>query len=186
MARRDAELAIEARQTTVVPTSIPAYASACSGRVLYSSACSCIGVTAMTTTALAPSTTVTVTTTTSTTQIAAPAEATLTVSEYRDLETCSFLDFLNNITLTPNECVTATEATYVVFNPPISLSGCSPLQPVCVVTFYASEICTGAVKIVLTFAGGPPQCVGIGCESSEPLCVDNGDWLLYGLVCSCM
>jgi hypothetical protein len=40
--------------TTVVPTSIPAYASPCSGSVRYSSACSCIGVTATTTTAPTP------------------------------------------------------------------------------------------------------------------------------------
>ena len=37
---------------TVIPSSIPSYASACSGSVRYSSACSCIGVTGVTTTAL--------------------------------------------------------------------------------------------------------------------------------------
>ncbi|MCJ1472712.1 hypothetical protein MMC13_001361 [Lambiella insularis] len=47
------------RQMTVKPTSIPAYASACSNSVRYSSACSCIGVIASTTTAPTPSTTVT-------------------------------------------------------------------------------------------------------------------------------
>ncbi|MCJ1434077.1 hypothetical protein MMC27_003443 [Xylographa pallens] len=58
-----AEEALEARQMTVVPSAIPTYASACSGSVRYSSACSCIGVTATTSTAATPMTTVTVTVT---------------------------------------------------------------------------------------------------------------------------
>ena len=48
------------RQVTATPTSIPIYASACSGTVRYSSACSCIGVTHATITAKAPTTTTTV------------------------------------------------------------------------------------------------------------------------------
>jgi hypothetical protein len=40
------EPTLEVRQVTVVPTAIPAYASPCSGSVRYSSACSCVGVTA--------------------------------------------------------------------------------------------------------------------------------------------
>ncbi|EPS35297.1 hypothetical protein H072_11346 [Dactylellina haptotyla CBS 200.50] len=47
------------RAVTVVPSSIPSYASACSGAVRYESACSCIGVTRTTVTAAAPLTTVT-------------------------------------------------------------------------------------------------------------------------------
>jgi hypothetical protein len=61
---------IDPRQTTVIPSSIPSYASACSGSVRYSSACSCIGVTGVTTTAPAPSTTVTATATATTTEVA--------------------------------------------------------------------------------------------------------------------
>ena len=63
--RRDAaapepvKLDIAPRQVTATPTSIPAYASACSGTARYSSACSCIGVTHTTTTAAAPTTTTT-------------------------------------------------------------------------------------------------------------------------------
>ncbi|EPS41104.1 hypothetical protein H072_4990 [Dactylellina haptotyla CBS 200.50] len=45
-----------------IPTEIPGYATACSGSVAYSSACSCIGVTGTTITVAAPSTTITVTT----------------------------------------------------------------------------------------------------------------------------
>ena len=62
------EPTLEARQVTVVPTAIPAYASPCSGSVRYSSACSCIGVTATVTTAPTPTTVLTV----------APATTTIT------------------------------------------------------------------------------------------------------------
>ncbi|KAK6523876.1 hypothetical protein TWF281_001842 [Arthrobotrys megalospora] len=47
------------RQQTVIPSSIPAYASSCPDAAAYSSACSCIGVVATTITVAAPSTTVT-------------------------------------------------------------------------------------------------------------------------------
>ncbi len=57
-AKRDA---VEARQVTVVPSAIPAYASVCSSAERYASACSCFGVTGSVTTA--PTPTVTVTTT---------------------------------------------------------------------------------------------------------------------------
>ncbi|KAK7942503.1 uncharacterized protein PG986_011616 [Apiospora aurea] len=46
---------------TVVPTAVPAYASACSGAARYSSTCSCWGVTAAVTTAPTPVITVTIT-----------------------------------------------------------------------------------------------------------------------------
>lgn len=62
---RGSKITIAARQITQVPSSIPSYASACSGSVRYSSACSCIGVTGSTVTAPTPSTTVTVTATAS-------------------------------------------------------------------------------------------------------------------------
>ncbi|MCJ1288018.1 hypothetical protein MMC26_007371 [Xylographa opegraphella] len=58
---RHPSASIEPRQVTVEPSSIPTYASACSGAAGYSSACSCIGVTAAQTTVPAPSTTVTIT-----------------------------------------------------------------------------------------------------------------------------
>ncbi|MCJ1395556.1 hypothetical protein MMC18_008442 [Xylographa bjoerkii] len=60
---RHPSVSLAPRQVTVKPSSIPTYASACSGAVGYSSACSCIGVTAAQTTVPAPSTTVTTTTT---------------------------------------------------------------------------------------------------------------------------
>jgi hypothetical protein len=57
--RRDGELA--KRQATNAPSRIPAYASPCSGTLRYSSACSCVGATQTTVTAVAPSTTIYVT-----------------------------------------------------------------------------------------------------------------------------
>ncbi|KAK8084419.1 hypothetical protein PG997_005690 [Apiospora hydei] len=50
-----------AEAVTVFPTAVPTYASACSGAVRYSSACSCWGVTAAVTTAPTPVITVTIT-----------------------------------------------------------------------------------------------------------------------------
>ncbi|CAM1510581.1 Fc.00g009160.m01.CDS01 [Cosmosporella sp. VM-42] len=54
---------IEARETTKVPTAIPAYASSCTNVAEYSAACSCWGITAVTTTAPKPTSTETVTST---------------------------------------------------------------------------------------------------------------------------
>ncbi|PMD49093.1 hypothetical protein L207DRAFT_522397 [Hyaloscypha variabilis F] len=76
MKKRD-EGILYPRQETVAPTNIPAYASACSGSVRYSSACSCVGVTAMTT--MAPTLTYTQTVTTTTYLISAP---TLLINKY--------------------------------------------------------------------------------------------------------
>jgi len=95
MKKRD-EGILYPRQETVAPTNIPAYASACSGSVRYSSACSCVGVTAMTT--MAPTLTYTQTITTTTYLISAPTYAPLhptktAPSHYFSLTT--YLDFLS-------------------------------------------------------------------------------------------
>lgn len=57
--RRDGQIAN--RQVTEVPTAIPAYASSCDDGAEYSSACSCWGITAVTSTAPRPTVTVTTT-----------------------------------------------------------------------------------------------------------------------------
>jgi hypothetical protein len=54
-------LKLAVRQQTVSPSRIPVYASACSGAVRFSSACSCIGVTRTTVTVATPLTTTTIT-----------------------------------------------------------------------------------------------------------------------------
>ncbi|KAF3903277.1 hypothetical protein ABW20_dc0109235 [Dactylellina cionopaga] len=71
------------REVVVAPSDIPAYASACSGAVRYSSACSCIGITGATTTVDAPLTTVTITTTDSTTTATNTATLTATSCHLR-------------------------------------------------------------------------------------------------------
>jgi len=57
-AKRDA---LVDRQVTVWPSSVPAYASACSASGEYASACSCFGVTGSVTTVATPTVTVTTT-----------------------------------------------------------------------------------------------------------------------------
>ncbi|KAK2053778.1 hypothetical protein LY76DRAFT_581222 [Colletotrichum caudatum] len=58
-ARRDGHIAD--RQVTELPTLVPAYASSCDDAAEYSSACSCWGITAVTSTAPRPTVTVTTT-----------------------------------------------------------------------------------------------------------------------------
>lgn len=77
--------AIEQRQVTVQPSSVPTYASACSGTVRYSSACSCWGITAKTTTAPTPLTTTTKTVTATITVTACPTGETKCGSTCQDL-----------------------------------------------------------------------------------------------------
>ncbi|KAL8334386.1 hypothetical protein RB598_008908 [Gaeumannomyces tritici] len=68
---------LDPRQVTQVPSLVPAYASACPDAAAYSSACSCWGITARTTTAGAPSATAS-TTATETTTVTVAATATAT------------------------------------------------------------------------------------------------------------
>lgn len=68
--------------TTTSASSVPTYASACSGTVRYSSACQCAGLTAATTTLTASTTTITETTTVTVTPTAtAQATQTQTITE---------------------------------------------------------------------------------------------------------
>lgn len=73
--------AVQKRQVTKSPSSIPAYASACSGSSAYSSACSCIGVHPSTTTAATPTTTTTRTVT---------ANSTVSTTSTQTLPTTTF------------------------------------------------------------------------------------------------
>ena len=94
---------------TVAPSSIPTYASACSGSVRYSSACSCIGVTKSTTTAPTPITTTTVTATTvQTSDVTMTSSATLVVDV-----TTTILDITTVTTATVADCLAPT-ATFVL------------------------------------------------------------------------
>lgn len=89
MKKRDEGMLLP-RQQTVIPASIPTYASACSGSVRYSSACSCIGVTAKTT--FAPTPTYIKTVTATTTVVSPP-----TYAAFHPLKkNCSIPPFLTN------------------------------------------------------------------------------------------
>ncbi|MCJ1438399.1 hypothetical protein MMC27_007787, partial [Xylographa pallens] len=94
---------LQPRQETVTPSSIPSYASACSGSVGYSSACSCVGVTRSTTTVATPTTTTTITVTSPafTTQITTDATVVLTTVD----STSTFL------TTDSTQVVTTTDST---------------------------------------------------------------------------
>jgi hypothetical protein len=54
-----AKRGLEIRQTTVIPQSLPTYATACSSAAEYASACSCWGITPTVSTASTPTVTVT-------------------------------------------------------------------------------------------------------------------------------
>ncbi|KAL8366445.1 hypothetical protein RB595_004975 [Gaeumannomyces hyphopodioides] len=70
---------LDRRQATVVPSIVPAYASACPNAAAYRSACSCWGITARTTTVDAPSSTASTTATeTATVTVTEVATATAT------------------------------------------------------------------------------------------------------------
>lgn len=89
MARKRAALpaVVQVGQTTSAPTSVPAYASACSGTARYSSACSCIGAKPTTQTVATPTTTIT---------------STVTVTSYVPTATVTFLLRLVNSGLVVN------------------------------------------------------------------------------------
>ncbi|KAK6544632.1 hypothetical protein TWF694_001321 [Orbilia ellipsospora] len=88
------------RQATVVPSKIPPYASPCSGSVRYSSACSCIGVTAIALTLPAPTTVVTTQLTISTT------------TTFTDFKTITISPTVATVTRTTTVS-TLTQTTYI-------------------------------------------------------------------------
>lgn len=131
--------ALEARQATVSPTNIPAYASACSGAVRYSSACSCIGITATTTTVAAPSTTTTVQATVSLIR-QAPG---VVMNNYLD-EQCIVAN-----TDVPQMTVYADGTCYPIYesnsniNIQFSSGNCGVTAAQCTVTLYPQGGCAG-------------------------------------------
>ncbi|KAE8450768.1 hypothetical protein EG329_005681 [Mollisiaceae sp. DMI_Dod_QoI] len=101
---------ISARQATQSASSIPAYASPCSGAVRYSSACSCLGHTPETTTLAAPVTTVTVTM--SSTALATSTESvTLTLVTFETIFTSMTEVFSTTTTTTVTSVTSATSTT---------------------------------------------------------------------------
>ncbi|KAE9371747.1 hypothetical protein N431DRAFT_467909 [Stipitochalara longipes BDJ] len=94
------------RQVTVTASDIPTYASACSGAVKYASACSCIGVSAVTITAAAPSITITQSLTSTSTTTSVVSLTSITTS-------------FSTITTTSEDTITvSTTTTTTVILPP--------------------------------------------------------------------
>lgn len=134
--KRDEGIMLHPRQQTVVPTEIPAYASACSGSVRYSSACSCIGVTAMTTTAPTPTYTTTTTIFTTSTFTTTPPIPTLTILQY-DNGVCAGTNSLQYL-LPNNECFPSLTSS-LLLSPAWPFPSCDESQ--CTISFFLDSLC---------------------------------------------
>ena len=154
---------------TVAPTSIPNYASACSGSVRYSSACSCIGVTAQTVIASTPATTVTVTATVTGYSLPQPTLAyTPTGNECPG----SSLNSIGDGTLPNGQCTGTQGATYFSlheYSPSNTCAGSDP-APNCRMYLYNDNSCQ---TLFDTFNANPNTCLYVGTNLSVKL------------VCSC-
>lgn len=93
--------------TTATPSHIPAYASACSGSVRYSSACSCLGLAARTVTASQPTTTSTVT------QAVTPSINTI-YSDVATVQVTSTVATVTETTTYSTEVITTTVNSVIV------------------------------------------------------------------------
>lgn len=107
--------------TTIIPSSIPAFASACSGSVRFSSACSCAGVTGSTITLPSPSTTITIpytltastVTSTTTTALATITDSTATLFSTASTETDTITVSTTTV-IVPDETSTDTITTATI------------------------------------------------------------------------
>jgi hypothetical protein len=159
------EPTLEARQVTVVPSSIPAYASPCSGSVRYSSACSCIGVTHTTTTAPTPTTVVT-------------ADATSTI-----VDTYPYIEFTGYIS--DSSCSSGnTESGSFVAGDCVILPNELSIEDV---ALHPGNICADPSTCVLNFYGSdfhgcsPDNFITTG--STGAGCIYTGDYLYGQLLC---
>ncbi len=162
MKRRGILPTLAPRQVTVIPSSIPTYASGCTDSFRYSSACSCIGVNPTTITASTPTTTVTVSTTTN--FVAAP---TVVAAENGFTGDCT--DSSNNVldTIVPfNECVVFQNSASVQITQFIP-GACLPSQ--CTLNFYTPYDCSGPIQGTLSM------------ELDQ--CINDSTWYSVLLVC---
>ncbi|MCJ1296775.1 hypothetical protein MMC34_008342 [Xylographa carneopallida] len=144
---------LEPRQMTVAPSSIPAYASACSGTSQYSSACSCIGVTPTTTTVAAPTTTTTKTitvtnTATSIIQASTTVENTILTTVITTIPTTIVTTIITTIPTT--DIITTTVPVTVDVTATVLACGPTP-------TFFLQVVgagATGEYASVSSFDGG--------------------------------
>ncbi|MCJ1247488.1 hypothetical protein MMC30_004702 [Trapelia coarctata] len=122
---------------TVIPSIIPSYASACSSAVRYSSECSCIGVTQVTTTVAAPSTTTAITVT-----VAAVATATTTSTLTQSIKATVVLTATKDITNT----LTATETRSIPITIIATVTVTAPAAPLCMQLYLTSYNGYGSVQ----------------------------------------
>ncbi|KAJ6259793.1 hypothetical protein Dda_5434 [Drechslerella dactyloides] len=102
---------LEKRQQTAIPSVIPAYASACSGQVRYSSACSCMGVTASTVTVAASTTTVTTSTTVT---VSTETQKTIVATDFVDVTVATATKDITDTTVAVTSVVaTAMPTEYI-------------------------------------------------------------------------
>ncbi|KAF8859659.1 hypothetical protein BDZ45DRAFT_742232 [Acephala macrosclerotiorum] len=159
-----------------MPSKVPTYASACSGTVLYSSACSCIGITCLITTIAAPTY---ITTSTSTITVTSTAIQESPASNSSTSKLKAALSTPN----TPNAAVFSLDSNGNLFNgyrantdrfspatiffdTPGQFTGTTPLT--CTIPAFASgalsctgytaaasifQLCPGGVRLVLSLVG---------------------------------
>lgn len=167
------------RQETATPSSIPAYASACSSAEAYSSACSCIGATATTITVATPLTTVTLSktvtptiqtidttaltisqstvVTTSTSVVLVTSVVYLTVTDAAATTTILTTTETAQATCTPSPASTTTATvTVTVTTTAPNPNNCTPGVTLNNVGFfetswteYCDQTCTGDVQYIL-------------------------------------
>ncbi|MCJ1296429.1 hypothetical protein MMC34_007995 [Xylographa carneopallida] len=158
-ALNEAEGALAPRQVTVVPSAIPTYASACSGSVRYSSACSCIGVTATTSTAATPLTTVTVTVTASVTK------PTVAFTGFYGQNCDAGTENGDDGSFVEGECVSLPDQISIEEDGFSAGSSTGLTAADCTITFYSDSGCT----IVEHTAPATPGCQFVGFDFSGEL-----------------
>lgn len=139
---RDVEPMIVRRQTTVIPTSIPTYASACSGSSRYSSACSCVGVTGGITSAPTPATATVITSSIVESNPTVNVFPTVTVIQYDTTDDRTCVEAPNEETITP---VPLAECVPIIYAYSFSLSTFTQGEfssSDCYVNFYSDTQCS--------------------------------------------
>lgn len=163
------EAALEARQVTVAPSCIPTYASACSGSARYSSACSCIGVTAQTIIVSATASTVTATVTVTGSPFPQP---TLAITPTGDLCPGPSLNGIGDGVLVQGQCRETQGATYFYLHDYSPSNTCTGSEPAltCRLYLYNDNSCQDLFD---NFTATPGTCTYVGTNRSVKMVCSN-------------